>query len=86
MLVAAAAFAADSLDWRTKQNQVSADIQSWDLTTLLKKIARQTGWKVYVEEGAATTVAVKFKNLPGDEALRRLLGKLNYSKDQTNGV
>ena len=86
MLVAAVAVAADSLDWRAKQNQVDADIQSWDLTTLLKKIARQTGWKVYVERGADTAISVKFKNLPEDEALRRLLGKLNYSKDESHGV
>jgi hypothetical protein len=86
MLTAAAAFAADSLSWRAKQNQVDADIQSWDLNTLLKKIARQTGWKVYVERGADSAVSVKFKNLPEDEALRRLLGKLNYAKDQSNGV
>jgi hypothetical protein len=86
MLAASVAFAADTLDWRTRQNQVDADIQTWDLSTLLKKIARQTGWKVYVEKGAATDISVKFKNLPEDEALRRLLGKLNYSKDQTNGV
>jgi len=86
MLAASAAFAADSLDWRVKQNQVNADIQSWNLPTLLKKIARQTGWRVYVEKGAATSVSVKFKGLPEDEALRRLLGQLNYSKDQTNGV
>ncbi len=85
-MAAAAAVAADSLDWRARQNQVDADIQSWDLTTLLKKIARQTGWKVYVEKGADTAVSVKFKNLPEDEALRRLLGKLNYSKDESNGV
>jgi Subtilase family len=86
MLTAAAAFAADSLNWRAKQNQVDADIQSWDLNTLLKKIARQTGWKVYVERGADSAVSVKFKNLPEDQALRRLLGKLNYAKDQSNGV
>jgi len=87
MLAAAvASFAADSLEWRAREQKVNADIQSWDLNTLLKKIARQTGWKVYVEKGAATTVSVKFKNLPEDEALRRLLGALNYSKDQTNGV
>jgi hypothetical protein len=86
MLAACAASAADSLDWRAKQNQVDADIQSWDLSTLLKKIAGQTGWKVYVEGGAAAKVSVKFKNLPQDEALRRLLGTLNYSKFQTNGV
>jgi hypothetical protein len=86
LLAGAAAFAADTLDWRAKQNKVNADIQSWDLSTLLKKIARQTGWKVYVERGAASSVSVKFKDLPGDEALRRLLGTLNFSKDQTNGV
>jgi hypothetical protein len=86
MLAAAAAFAADSLDWRAREQKVDANIQSWDLSTLLKKIARQTGWKVYVEKGAAATVSVKFKNQTEDEALRRLLGKLNYSKDQTNGV
>ena len=86
LLCAATALAADSLDWRAQQNQVDADIQSWDLFTLLKKIARQTGWKVYVEKGAQTTVSVKFKGLPADEALRHLLGKLNYAKDQTNGV
>jgi hypothetical protein len=84
-MLAAAAYAADSLDWRAQQNQVSADIQSWDLSTLLKKIARQTGWHVYVERGAETKVSVKFKDLPADKALRLLLGSLNYSKDQTNG-
>jgi hypothetical protein len=73
--------AADTLDWRAKQNQVNADIQSWDLyKTLLPKLARQTGWKIHVEEGDEIRVSVKFKNLPQDEALRRLLGKLNYSK------
>jgi thermitase len=86
MLVAFAVSAADTLDWRAKQNQVDADIQTWDLPTLLKKIARQSGWKVYVEEGAATRISVKFKDLPEDEALRHLLGDLNYSKDKTNGV
>jgi hypothetical protein len=86
MLAAAAAFASDSLDWRAKQNEVSADIQSWDLHTLLTKIARQTGWHVYVEKSADTAVSVKFKDLPADQALRLLLGNLNYSKDKTNGV
>jgi len=86
MLAAAASFATDSLDWRAKQNQVSADVQSWDLYTLLTKIARQTGWHVYVEKSAETTVSVKFKDLPADQALRLLLGGLNYSKDKTNGV
>jgi ribosomal protein L18 len=86
ILAAAAANAADSLDWRVKQGQVDADIQSWNVSTLLKKIARLPGWKVYVEKGADAAVSVKFKNLSEDEALHRLLGDLNYAKDKTNGV
>jgi hypothetical protein len=82
LVLAAAVCSADSLEWRAKQNQVDADIQSWDLVTLLRKLARQTGWHIYVESGAQANISVKFKNLPQDEALRRLLGSLNY----TNGA
>jgi ribosomal protein L18 len=78
--------AADSLDWHVKQNEVDANINNGSLIPVLKKIARVTGWKVFVEPGAATTVSVKFKDLSEDDALRRLLGKLNYAKDATNGV
>jgi hypothetical protein len=87
MLAAAGVYAGDSLVWRAKQNDVSADIQSWDLyKTLLPKLARQTGWEIHFESGDASTVSVKFKDLSQDEALRLLLGKLNYSKDKSNGV
>ncbi len=76
----------NALSWRVKQNQVDAEIQEWNLPKLLKKIASATGWKVYVEPGTTQEVSAKFKNLPQDEALRRLLGKLNYFRDETNGV
>ncbi len=85
-VAAAPAAGTNALSWRVKQNQVDASIQNWPLPTLLKKISSSTGWKVYVEPGTAADVSVKFKNLPEDEALRRLLGKLNYFRDQTNGV
>jgi hypothetical protein len=76
----------NALSWRVKQNQVDAEIQEWNLPKLLKKIASATGWKVYVEPGTTQEVSAKFKNLTQDEALRRLLGKLNYFRDETNGV
>ena len=76
----------NALTWRVKQDKVDAEIQKWDLPKLLKKIAGVTGWKVYVEPGTSGNVSVKFKDLPQDEALRRLLGKLNYFKDETNGI
>ncbi|HEY3914523.1 MAG TPA: S8 family serine peptidase [Verrucomicrobiae bacterium] len=78
--------AANSLDWHAKQDQVDANIDNQSLIPVLKKIARVTGWRVFVEPGAATSVSVKFKELSQDEALRRLLGKLNYFKYETNGV
>jgi hypothetical protein len=85
-LASADSRAADSLDWRARQNQEDANIDQGTLVPLLKKIARATGWKVYVEPGAAVTVSVKFKDVSQDEALRRLLGKLNFARDETNGV
>ena len=85
-LACAESRAADSLDWQAKQDRVDANIEKGNLIPLLKKIARATGWKVYVEPGAAMSVSVKFKEVSQDEALRRLLGKLNYAKDETNGV
>jgi hypothetical protein len=78
--------AADSLNWRSKDNRVDANIDKGALIPLLKRISRATGWKIYVEPGADTPISVKFKDVSQDEALRRLLGTLNYAKDQTNGV
>jgi len=83
---AALASETNGLAWHIKQNQVDAQIQNWSLPRLLKKISSVTGWKVYVEPGTAGDISVKFKNLPEDEALRRLLGHLNYFRDKTNGV
>ncbi len=85
-LAGAPARANDSLSWDKKQNRVDAQIQHASLPKVLKKIAAATGWKIYMEPGAAANVSVKFKNLPEDEALRRLLGKVNFFRDETNGV
>lgn len=78
--------AENSINWRAKQNQVDADIQSSDLSALLKNIARATGWKIYVEPDASNSIAVKFKDLSENDALRRLLGNLNFAKVRTNGT
>src|SRR5882757_5175941 len=41
--------------------------------------AAAAGWKVFVEPGTTHTVSAKFKNLPPGEALRLLLGDLNFA-------
>ena len=44
------------------------------------------GLEGFVRARSTRQITVKFKNLPQDEALRRLLGKLNFRHDETNGV
>ena len=76
--------AADSLVWTT--NRVDADIQSLELPELLAQVAASTGWQVYLEPGTTRTVSTKFKGLPPGEALRLMLGDLNFALvPQTNG-
>jgi hypothetical protein len=75
--------AADSLSWRT--NRVDADIQSMALPSLLEQVAAATGWQVYVEPGTRHDTSAKFSNLPPGQALRLLLGDLNFALvPQTN--
>jgi hypothetical protein len=55
------------------------------LWPLLEQIAAVADWKIFVEPGAEHNASVKFKNLPSGEALRMLLGDLNFAlMPQTN--
>jgi hypothetical protein len=73
------ALAADALLWNTNTSQVSADIQSQPLPSLLEKVATQTGWQVFLEPDTSTLVSAKFKQVPPGEALRLLLGDINFA-------
>jgi hypothetical protein len=75
-----------SLDWDTRQQRVDAQLESWDLTRILRQISAATGWQIFVEPGTQQTTSVRFKNLAVGEALKRLLGDLNFALlPQTNG-
>lgn len=81
----AAAFGGDTLTWNTNQNRVTADIQSVELRPLLEAVARTTGWQVYLESNTTRTVSAKFRELAPGDALRLLLGNLNFAVvPQTN--
>jgi len=77
---------ADFLAWRAAENRVDADILDAPLNAILAKVSKASGWKIYIEPGASAAVSVKFKNLPQDEALSRMLGNLSYVIVQSNGV
>jgi hypothetical protein len=83
--LANSARAADTLIWHTNENRVTADIQSVPLIRLLEGVSQLTGWHVYLESNATHTASAKFKDLPSGEALRSLLGNLNFALvPQTN--
>ena len=82
--------AANTLVWQktpdASTDLVSADLHGEALWPLLEDIAHQTGWHILVEPGADRLADVKFNNLPPGEALKKLLGDLNFALvPQTNG-
>jgi hypothetical protein len=85
-LVAVTSVLADTFNWNTNQSRVTADVKAGNLPTVLGKIISATGWQIYIEPGTSHTVSAKFKNLPPGEALRLLLGDLNFALvPETNG-
>ena len=84
--VSARAAETNSLVWQADRDRVSADIHSEALWPLLEDIAHLTGWQIFVEPDIHQTASVKFQDLPAGEALRKLLGNLNYALvPETNG-
>jgi len=74
-----AAAQTNSLVWYEADGRVDADVHNEPLLPLLKSIAGQTGWRVYVEPGTTLKASTKFKNLAVGDALKMLLGDLNFA-------
>ncbi|MEI9865423.1 MAG: S8 family serine peptidase [Limisphaerales bacterium] len=75
----------NSIIWRSTTDKVSADLRGERLWPLLEDIAHQTGWNIYVEPDTERTVDVKFKDLSSGDALKMLMGDLNFAfVPQTN--
>ncbi len=77
----------NSIIWNTAADRVSANVRGEALWPLLEDIAHQTGWHIFVEPGADRKADVKFRNLLRGEALKKLLGDLNFAfVPQTNSA
>ncbi len=70
---------AETLNWDSGRNRVSADIKSGKLYPLLEQIASASGWRVFIEPGLECSVSAKFQGLPPGEALRLLLGDISFA-------
>jgi thermitase len=77
--ISARAATPNTLVWEKSADLVSADIRGEALMPLLQDIAHQTGWQILVEPGSDELADVKFNNLPPGDALKKLLGDLNYA-------
>ena len=71
--------AGNTFTWQTNRNRVSADLHSESLLHVLGQVAQATGWQVYMDPHALRNVSAKFSDLPPGEALRLLLGDLNFA-------
>lgn len=82
----ALASAAPPLVWRTANQTVTADIPGWPVSKVLQSVAAATGWQIYLEpEVSEQQIATRFRDLQPAEALRHLLGGLNFALlPQTN--
>ena len=77
----------NSIVWNRTTDRVNADVQGMALWPLLEKIAVEAGWHIYVEPDTTHMTSSKFKDLPSGDALKMLLGNLNFALvPQTNGV
>jgi hypothetical protein len=77
----------NSLVWHRVTDRVDADVRGMALWPLLEKIASDAGWRIYVEPDTTHTTSAKFKDLPSGDALKMLLGNLNFALvPRTNGV
>jgi Subtilase family/Fervidolysin N-terminal prodomain len=88
-LAASHAFAGTTniLVWNRATDRVTADVHDWPLLGLLEAIAGGTGWQLFMEPDDSFKSSVKFSDRPSGEALRLLLGDLNYALvPQTNAA
>ncbi len=75
----------NSIVWHKAADRVDAYIHGEALWPLLEQIAETADWKIFVEPGAEHNASAKFKDLPSGDALKMLLGDLNFALvPQTN--
>jgi hypothetical protein len=79
LLLAFQAPAANQLTWDSQKSRVTADIEDGELLPVLEEVAQVTSWQVFVEPDASQKISAKFKELAPGEALRMLLGNLNFA-------
>lgn len=74
-----AAFSADLLKWDAAADTVEARIETWTVPQLLQRVARATGWQIYLDPAITNRIPTRFTGKQPGDALRRMLGDYNYA-------
>ena len=78
--------ATNTITWHRATGMVDAEVHGCELLPLLEGIAQETGWHIFVEPGTERKASARFHERPVGEAMRILLGTLNFAfVPQTNG-
>ena len=81
-----ATFSADLLKWDAERDLVEARVETWTVPQLLQRVARASGWQIYLDPGITNRVPARFTDKAPGDALRRLLGDYSYALiPETNG-
>ena len=69
----------NAIVWHKADDRVDADVRGMALWPLLEQIAAAADWRIFVEPGLERDVSAKFQNLSSGDALKMLLGDLNFA-------
>lgn len=75
----AAAAPEDRLTWHADQQTLDVNLNKTPLIPALDQLARITGWHIYLEPVPGKTITTRFTGLSRGEAMRVLLGDMNYA-------
>ncbi len=67
------------LRWNTQSSRLTASVRRVALGRVLGRLAKTTGWQIFVEPETHRSVDVAFTNLAPAEALPRILGEFSFS-------
>src|SRR5215213_3071815 len=70
---------ADIVQWDVEKDRVAAEITTWTVPDVLRRVAAATGWQIFVDPGITNRVPTKFASKTPGDALRSLLGNFNYA-------
>jgi len=65
--------------WHPTTESLAATVPKQRLSRILPRLARATGWQVFLEPGTDPEVSCTFRTLPAPAALERLLGGQSFS-------